>query len=55
MGSLLSDNVVMRKLRVFGLIGVAVITGFMYWGVVVNEWCTMFYFKSTFSLNYKTI
>ena len=53
-GSLLSDNVVMRKLRHIGLIAVFVICGILYWALLINEWCTMFYYKSTFSLNYST-
>ena len=52
-GSLLSDNVVMRKLRVIGLIGVATLCGLLYWALIINPWCSMFYFRSTFSLSYK--
>ena len=54
LGSMLSGNVVMRKLRHIGLLMVGVLCCFLYWGILVNEWCTMFYFKSVFSLNYKS-
>ena len=53
-GALCEDNVALRKLRALGLIGVAVLCGFLYWAILINEWCTYFYFKSTFSLAYKS-
>ena len=50
-GSMLSSSPVMRKLRHVGLLVVFGACGFMYWALLINPWCTMFFFKQTFSLN----
>ena len=51
LGLLFKDNVILGKLRFFGYIGVFAICGFLYWALVINDWCNMFYFGSMFSLN----
>ena len=51
-GSLLSDNPALRKLRLIGLLGVFVLLFFQYWALIFNDWCNMFYFAKFFSLQY---
>ena len=51
-GGLCSGNVVLRKLRLLGLVMVFGLCFMLYWALLINDWCSMFYFKSMFSLKY---
>ena len=48
-GALNMDNVVMRKFRIIGLAAVTGLTFFMWWAAIAGDWCTLFYYKNTFS------
>ena len=45
------DNAVLGKLRFIGYIGVFALCGALYFALVFNDWCNMFYFGSLFSLS----
>ena len=46
------DIIALRKFRFLGLLGAFVLCMVMYWALIFNDWCNMFYFKNTFSLAY---
>ena len=39
-------------LRLIGLIVVLVLCGLLYWSLLIDDWCDMFYFHALFSLKY---
>ena len=44
----------LKRLRVLGLIVVTVICGLLYWSLLIDDWCDMFYFHALFSLKYNS-
>ena len=42
----------LKRLRVLGLVVVVVLCGLLYWSLLVDDWCDMFYFHALFSLKY---
>ena len=51
-GALFMDNDAMRKFRAIGLLAVCILVFILFWTIVINDWCNMFYFSQFFSLRY---
>ena len=43
----------LRVFRMFGMIIMCLMVIFLFFTIVINDWCNMFYFGSEFSLEYK--
>ena len=52
LGALLFTNDKMRKLRLIGYFAVFIIMFFLYWALLINDWCNMLFFSKFFSLKY---
>ena len=44
-GALFMDNDALRKFRGIGLLVVCILIFILFWTVVINDWCNMFYFS----------
>ena len=42
----------LKGLRLIGLVVVLVLCGLLYWSLLIDDWCDMFYFHALFSLKY---
>ena len=53
-GALGIDNVALRKLRAIGLLIVMILIFVLFWAIVGNNWCYMFFFSQFFSIKLDT-
>ena len=53
MGAFLDGNKIARWLRMLGFFAIIVLAFFLYFALLFNPWCNMFFFGNLFSIKYE--